>query len=150
MPPMPGDAVIAVRAEFSIEDPWRSPVEALPVRLRLSGDGGAPHLSTTVALYFDNDYLSLIFSASDDHVVATYSAHDDPLYDEDGVEVCRGGVRLQRSERAVAQVEDDPGAQAVDAGLDEVARRGGVRSGKRARAADDGDGERRGHLLTSP
>lgn len=87
MPTMPADAVIAVRAEFSMEDPWRSPESAQTVRLRLSADGGAPHLSTTVALYFDDEYLSVIFSASDDHVVATYSAHDDPLYDEDVVEV---------------------------------------------------------------
>lgn len=84
---MRADAVIAVRAEFSMEDPWRSPESAQPVRLRLSANGGAPHLSTTVALYFDDEYLSVIFSASDDHVVATYSAHDDPLYDEDVVEV---------------------------------------------------------------
>lgn len=92
---MPPDAVIAVRAEFSIEDPWRSPEQALPVRLRLSADGGAPYLSTTVALYFDDDYLSLIFSASDDHVVATYSAHDEPLYDEDVVEVFLAPLRRE-------------------------------------------------------
>lgn len=95
MPPMPADTVIAVRAEFSIEDPWRSPVSALPVRLRLSGDGGAPQLSTTVALYFDDDYLSLIFSASDDHIVATYTVHDDPLYDEDVVEVFLAPARRE-------------------------------------------------------
>src|SRR5687768_5088884 len=87
MRPMPADSVVAVRAEFSIEDPWRSPASATPVRLRLSTDGGAPFLSTIVTLYFDDDYLSLIFSASDDHVVANYCGHDEPLYDEDVVEV---------------------------------------------------------------
>jgi hypothetical protein len=87
MRPMSADSLIAVRSDFSIEEPWRTPPAAETVRLRLSADGGAPYLSTTVAVYFDDDYLSLVFSGSDDHVVATYSGHDDPLYDEDVVEV---------------------------------------------------------------
>lgn len=87
MTPMSSDLVLAVRSSFSMDDPWRSPAETEPVRLRRSVDGGAPRLSTTVALSYDAEYLSILFSAADDHVVATYSAYGDPLYEEDVVEV---------------------------------------------------------------
>ncbi|HUP47068.1 MAG TPA: carbohydrate-binding family 9-like protein [Thermoanaerobaculia bacterium] len=81
------DSLVAVRSEFSIEDPWRSPAGAEPARLRRSIDGGAPHLATTVAVYYDDHFLSILFSGADDHLVASYRGHDDPLYDEDVVEV---------------------------------------------------------------
>ena len=84
---MSGDSLTAVRSEFSIDDPWRTPVEAEPVRLRRSTDGTAPRLATTVAAYYDQNFLTFVFSGCDDHIEATYFAHDDPLYEEDVVEV---------------------------------------------------------------
>jgi hypothetical protein len=84
---MSSDSVIAVRSEFSIEDPWRAPAGAFPVRLRRSTDGAPPRLATTVSAYYDDDCLTFVFSGSDDHVEATYFSHDDPLYEEDVVEV---------------------------------------------------------------
>src|SRR5688500_423302 len=84
---MSSESITAVRSSFSIDDPWRTPDAAETVRLRRSTDGGIPRLPTTVSVSFDDDYLSFIFSGSDDHVVATYHAHDDPLYEEDVVEV---------------------------------------------------------------
>lgn len=87
MTAMPNEPVTAVRGAFSIEDPWRTPAQASVVRLRRSTDGEAPRLATTVSLYFDDEFLTFVFSAADDHIVATYSAHDEPLYEEDVVEV---------------------------------------------------------------
>lgn len=84
---MAGDSVAAARTRFSIADPWRSPPAAGLVRLRRATDGDAPRLATTVSVAFDDECLTLVFSASDDHIVATYSGHDEPLYEEDVVEV---------------------------------------------------------------
>jgi hypothetical protein len=84
---MSSESITAVRNAFSIEDPWRTPGTAATVRLRRSTDGGIPRLATTLSVVFDDEYLSFIFSGADDHVVATYHAHDDPLYEEDVVEV---------------------------------------------------------------
>lgn len=75
------------RAQFVIEDPWDVPPACEPVRLRCATDGTAPRLSTSVAAYFDDEHLTVIFSAADDHIVATHREHDAPLYEEDVVEV---------------------------------------------------------------
>jgi len=74
-------------ADFSVEDPWAIPAACTPVALRLATDGTAPRLSTAVAAYFDDSDLTIVFSAIDDDVVATYLEHDAPLYEEDVVEV---------------------------------------------------------------
>jgi hypothetical protein len=75
------------RAAFDIEDPWTVPAACTPVRLRRSTDGSTPRLSTSVAVWYDNDHLSVLFSTSDDLIHATYTGHDDPLYEEDVVEI---------------------------------------------------------------
>jgi hypothetical protein len=75
------------RATFSIEDPWAIPAGWETVALVRAGDGSAPRLGTTVAVMWDDDALTVVFSAVDDHVVATHIEHDAPLYEEDVVEV---------------------------------------------------------------
>lgn len=50
-------------------------------------DGQAPRLSTHVAPYFDERFLTVVFSMADDAVVATHYEHDAPLYEEDVVEL---------------------------------------------------------------
>lgn len=72
---------------FEVADPWRLPPGVEPLRLRRSTDGSVPRLTTTVAVWRDETFLTFLFSAADDHVVATYFERDDPLYDEDVVEV---------------------------------------------------------------
>ena len=93
---MAPDAIAVVRSAFSISDPWRIPSESSRVGLCRSTDGGEPRLPTSVALYYDEECLTLLFSATDDHVVATYSSDDDPLYEEDVVEVFLSPDRLTR------------------------------------------------------
>lgn len=84
---MSSDTLVVRRAEFRIDDPWGVPARCDHVRLRLATDGGAPRLTTTVAAYFDDVALTVLFSAADDLVVATHRLHDAPLYEEDVVEV---------------------------------------------------------------
>jgi hypothetical protein len=55
--------------------------------MRRATDAAAPRLSTSVAAWFDDTFLSILFSCSDDHVIATHVRHDAPLYEEDVLEV---------------------------------------------------------------
>lgn len=81
------DTLIVVRGTFSVEDPWATPPSCETARLRRAIDGQTPRLATTVSAYFDSRYLNVVFSATDDHVVASFTGHDDPIYEEDVVEV---------------------------------------------------------------
>ncbi|HEX7154746.1 MAG TPA: carbohydrate-binding family 9-like protein [Thermoanaerobaculia bacterium] len=81
------DHIAVPRAGFSIEEPWTAPPECEPVRLRNTVDGAAPRLATTVAVWFDEEMLTFLFSSTDDHIVARYTEHDAPLWEEDVVEV---------------------------------------------------------------
>lgn len=83
---MPSDTLVVPRAAFSIEDPWAFPSACQPIRMRRATDGAAPRLATSFAVYFDDDFLTILYSASDDCVVATHLEHDAPLYEEDAVE----------------------------------------------------------------
>jgi hypothetical protein len=86
--PMPDDRLplVACRGEFSIEEPWEVPERCQRGALRRATDGRAPRLSTSVAVYYDQEQLTIVFSGIDDRVVATHLAHDAPLYEEDVVE----------------------------------------------------------------
>jgi hypothetical protein len=55
--------------------------------LAKSTDGTAPRLATSVTAARDNDALVFTFRLQDDEVVATMRRHDEPLYNEDVVEV---------------------------------------------------------------
>lgn len=84
---MSHETLTVPRAAFDFEGMWNTPAGCAPVRLRRSTDAAAPRLATSVAVWYDDDYLSLLFSAADDHLVATLTAHDAPLWEEDVVEV---------------------------------------------------------------
>jgi len=88
------DLLLVPAAEFSIEEPWAVPSACQPARLRRSTDGGAPRLATSVAAYYDREMLNILFSGTDDHVLANYRRHDEPLYEEDAVEVFLAPERL--------------------------------------------------------
>jgi hypothetical protein len=75
------------RAEFSVEDPWALPDGGEWIPMRRSTDGSQPRLPTQFAVYADSGCLNVLFHAQDDDVVATYLGHDQPLYQEDVVEV---------------------------------------------------------------
>lgn len=75
------------RASFAIDEPWLIPAGTQPLALCHSGDGSAPRLPTSVALFYDDEALSIVFNATDDHISARHRDHDAPLYEEDVVEV---------------------------------------------------------------
>ena len=75
------------RAAFDMEEPWATPAGCSPVRLRSATDASAPRLSTSVAAWYDDEFLTVLFSGTDDAIHATYREHDQPLYEEDVVEI---------------------------------------------------------------
>lgn len=79
--------LVVPRADFSIEDPWGIPSDCTPVSLRRATDGSGPRLATSVVAYHDGDFLTIVFKGDDDDVVATYLGHDEPVWQEDVVEV---------------------------------------------------------------
>jgi hypothetical protein len=83
------------RATFSSEDPWLVPAGCASARLLRATDGLAPHLATNIAPYFDERFLTVVFSMTDDAMVATYYEHDAPLYEEDVVELFLAPERLE-------------------------------------------------------
>lgn len=91
---MSAETVLVPRAEFHTEDPWKTPRACTPVRLRSALDGSAPRLPTIAALFYDEDYLSVLFSAADDAICATWLEHDAPLYEEDVFELFVAPVAL--------------------------------------------------------
>jgi hypothetical protein len=101
-------------ADFSIEDPWAIPGVCTTAPLRLATDGGLPRLATSVAAYFDDAQLTVVFSAIDDDVVATHLEHDAPLYEEDVVEVFLAPERLTR----YFEIEVNPLGTTFDAVID--------------------------------
>jgi hypothetical protein len=84
---MTGETLVVVRAPFDMEEPWSTPAGCSPVRLRRATDAAPPRLATSVAAFYDDEYLSILFSSSDDLVRSTLFAHDAPLYEEDVVEI---------------------------------------------------------------
>lgn len=103
-----------VRAAFDMEEPWTAPAGCTPVRLRRATDGAPPRLSTSVAVWFDEQYLSVLFSTADDHVLASLVAHDAPLYEEDVVEAFIAPESLQR----YFELEVSPRGTLFDARVD--------------------------------
>lgn len=74
-------------AEFSIEDPWALPHGVTPVALSEATTGRPPRLATRAALWWDARYLNTLFTGDDDEVIASYFEHDQPLWQEDVVEI---------------------------------------------------------------
>ena len=91
---MPSDTLQIRRASFSVEEPWAIPAGCATVQLLRATDGSTPRLSTAVSVYYDDRYLNVLFSTADDHTVATMERHDEPLYEEDVVEMFLAPERL--------------------------------------------------------
>lgn len=65
------------------DDAWTlAPVAALSI----TETGKAPSRATTASMCWDNDNLYILFECEDPEIWATYTEHDDPLYDQDVVE----------------------------------------------------------------
>ena len=119
------DLLVIPRAPFDTEEPWSAPQGCTPVRLRRSGDGSTPRLSTSVTAWYDDEYLTILFCAADDHVVANHVDHDAPLYQEDVVEVFLAPNELT----TYFELEVSPRGTLFDAKIESPT---GVREGLRA------------------
>jgi hypothetical protein len=111
---MTGETLVVVRAPFDMEEPWSTPAGCSPVRLRRATDAAPPRLATSVAAWYDDHYLSVLFSSSDDLVKSTLIAHDAPLYEEDVVEIFITPGPLER----YYELEVSPRATVFDARVD--------------------------------
>lgn len=118
------ETLVVPRAAFEMDDLWATPVECSPVRLRRATDAAAPRLATSVAAWYDDDYLTLLYSTSDDHIRATYHDHDDPLYEQDVLEVFLAPDGLRR----YFEIEVSPHGIVFDAAIESP---GGTREGMR-------------------
>ena len=108
------DPLRVAHAEFGNDDPWRIPERCERVALRRATDGSAPRLETSVAAYHDGAFLTIVFSGADDGVIATHRAHDDPLWQEDVVEVFLAPSSPQR----YFEIEVNPIGTTFDAVID--------------------------------
>jgi hypothetical protein len=122
------EILVVPRAAFDVDDPWATPAGCSPVRLRRATDAAAPRLATSVTVWYDDECLTILYSASDDHIRATYYAHDDPLYEQDVVEAFLAPDGLRR----YFEIEVSPHGVVFDATIDSP---NGTRDGMRADAA---------------
>jgi hypothetical protein len=119
------ETLLVPRAPFDAEEPWSAPERCTPVRLRCATDGSTPRLPTSVAAWFDDEFLTVLFSAADDHILATHLEHDGPLYEQDVVEVFLAPDGIAR----YFELEVSPRGTTFDARIDSP---NGVRAGLRA------------------
>lgn len=111
---MAAEVLRVPRAPFDMENPWASPAECEPVRLRRSTDASAPRLATSVTVWFDEAFLTVLFSVCDDHIQATFLEHDAPLYEQDVVEIFLAPETLTR----YFELEISPQGTVFDAVVD--------------------------------
>jgi len=108
------EPLIILRRQLDLENLWQIPEGCQPEGLVRSTDGAPPSLSSTVSAFYDATFLYVIFRFDDDEVRATYRDHDDPLYEEDVVEVF-----LSPAEPAVYfEIEVNPLGTVFDARID--------------------------------
>jgi carbonic anhydrase/acetyltransferase-like protein (isoleucine patch superfamily)/bifunctional DNA-binding transcriptional regulator/antitoxin component of YhaV-PrlF toxin-antitoxin module len=74
-----------IHVDGSLDELSWSRAEAIP--LLLAGDGEAPRLATEVRLCWDDRCLYAAFSCKDTDIWGTYFQRDEPLYDEEVVEL---------------------------------------------------------------
>jgi hypothetical protein len=90
------ETLVVPRAPFDMEEPWSMPPACTPVRLRRATDAAAPRLATSLAAWHDDQLVTFLFSGADDHILATYERRDDPLYEQDVVELFLAPEKLTR------------------------------------------------------
>lgn len=119
------ETLVVPRAPFDMEEPWSTPPGCVSVRLRRATDASAPRLATSVSAWHDDQCIQFLFSGTDDHVHATYHHRDDPLYEQDVVEVFLAPGGLTR----YYELEVSPHGTVFDAVIDSPE---GVRATMRA------------------
>jgi Carbohydrate-binding family 9 len=106
--------MLVPRVPFNIEEPWSVPRGCTPVALRRASDGAAPRLATQLVLSHDGACLTALFLGDDDGVAATFLRHDEPLWQEDVVELFLAPERPSR----YFEIEVNPLGTTFDAVID--------------------------------
>ncbi|HVT03820.1 MAG TPA: carbohydrate-binding family 9-like protein [Thermoanaerobaculia bacterium] len=100
------------RGEFSLEDLWLLEGAAPAAPLRDATNGLDAPLATSVAALYDTRRLYVLFSGQDDRVYkASYLQRDEPLYEEDVVEIFLAASDLRR----YVEIEVSPKGTLFDA-----------------------------------
>lgn len=81
-----GNVEVPVR-EFDPTEPWNIPERCAPLVLSRSDDGSPPRLATLVHVFRDEGSLYVLFSGVDTSIVATMYGRDEPIWEEDVLEV---------------------------------------------------------------
>lgn len=102
------------RAAFVMDDPWSIPRGCTAVPLRRATDGAMPRLATSLVLYHDGECLTALFLGDDDGVHASFLRHDEPLWQEDVVELFLAPERASR----YFEIEVNPLGTTFDAVID--------------------------------
>jgi hypothetical protein len=98
-----------ITVDGRLDDPaWDS---AVVIHLLRNDDGGKPRFETTARMLWDEDYLYVGYACEDSQVFATMTEHDDPLWEEEVVEVF---VDANRDEIGYVEIEVNPLNALVD------------------------------------
>lgn len=109
----PDSEIVVRRGAFTAADPFDPPADRAAFALCRATDGGEPLLATNGSAWFDDCAFYVLFAALDDHRVATYRNHDDPLYEEDVVEVFLAPEDLAH----YFEIEANPAGTTFDAAI---------------------------------
>ena len=92
-----------------LDDPaWQ---QALAVPLLRNQDGAEPRFETTARLLWDDNYLYVGYTCQDSQIYATMAERDDPLWEEEVVEIF---VDANRDEIGYVEIEVNPLNALVD------------------------------------
>lgn len=119
--------------EFDATEPWNLPEGCPPLPLTRSDDGSPARLATLVHLFRDAERLYILFTGVDASILATRRRRDDPLWEEDVLEIFVATERITR----YFEIEVSPLGTLCDAVIDSP---DGARSTMRADFAWDSAG----------
>lgn len=80
-------SVAVPRREFDATEPWNIPEGCPPVMFARATDGTPPRLATLTHLFHDGERLYVLFTGVDAGIVATRYGRDEPLWEEDVLEL---------------------------------------------------------------
>ncbi|HVR44931.1 MAG TPA: carbohydrate-binding family 9-like protein [Thermoanaerobaculia bacterium] len=100
--------------EFDFTEPWNIPEGCPPLVLSRAIDGSPARLATLVQVFRDPSTLYVLFSGVDASIVATRYERDDPLWEEDVLEVFIAPERRTR----YFELEVSPIGTLFDAAID--------------------------------
>jgi hypothetical protein len=100
--------------EFDATEPWNIPEGCPPLVLSRSHDGSPARLATLLHLFRDGERLYVLFSGVDASIDATFLRRDEPLWEQDVLEIFVAPERITR----YFEIEVSPLGTLCDAVID--------------------------------